>query len=308
MARVKWVFTSSLLMAALLLGACQPSQTSPDPETNKALLGQLAEVWSGGAPELLHTALSPDFVMHDAEFSEVQNQADYARWIGSIRAYIPDFKKSLSDIIAEDDWVVARGELGGTLSDQRQPVYGVLEVARIAEGQIAELWLLSDEFSVNKIFGEIPNPDQRVEFLWGDDSTVNGVTGTREENGALVRQWVEGGEAAPAELAHDAFMFHSTMYPEQHTFQDRAQIMADLRAAFPDLTITLEEPMIVEGDKVGVRFTMQGTNTGPFLDRKASGKAITWPGIAIYRVLDGKIAEEWILWSGYYLYSQIRGW
>lgn len=308
MARVKWMFTASLLMAALLLGACQLVQTPPDPEANKALLGQLAEVWSGGAPEMLHTALSPDFVLHDAEFPGVQNQQDFARWIGSVRAYVPDFKQSLSDIIAEGDWVVARGKSGGTLSDQRQPVYGVLEVARIADGQIAELWLLSDEFSVNTIFGEIPNPDRRVEFLWGDDSTVNGVTGTHEENRTLVRQWVERGETAPAELAHDTFMFHSTMYPAQHTFQDRAQIMAELRAAFPDLTITLEEPMIVEGDKVGVRFTMRGTNTGPFLDRDASGEELTWPGIAIYRVLDGRIAEEWILWSGYYVYSQIRGW
>lgn len=66
--------------------------------------------------------------------------------------------------------------------------------------------------------------------------------------------------------------------------------------------------MSVEGDKVGVRFTMQGANTVPFLDREASGKTLMWPGIAIYRVLDDKIAEEWILWSGYDVYSQIRGW
>lgn len=64
--------------------------------------------------------------------------------------------------------------------------------------------------------------------------------------------------------------------------------------------------MIAEGDKVGVRFTMQGANTGPFLDREASGKTFTWPGMAVYRILDGTIVEEWILWSGYYVYSEIR--
>lgn len=127
--------------------------------------------------------------------------------------------------------------------------------------------------------------------FWGDDGATQGVTGTRDENTAIVRAWLEGDKSAVAGLVSDEFVFHSTMYPRRHTFADRTAIMTDLRAAFPDLTITLEEPMIVEGDKVGVRFTMQGTNTGSFLDRKASGKAITWPGIAIHRVLDGKIAE-----------------
>ena len=123
-----------------------------------------------------------------------------------------------------------------------------------------------------------------------------------------MRQWVEGDDSAQESLAADEFMFHSTLYPEQHTYQDRTQIMEELRTAFPDLSITLEEPLIAEGEKVAVRFTLRGTHTGPYFDLEASGKALAWPGIAVYRVLDGKIAEEWLLWSGYYVYSQIRGW
>jgi len=297
-----------LLLAMLALGACRPVQAPADFEANKALLYQLAEAWSKDAPELIDGALNSDFVLHDAEFPGVTNAAEYKGFVASVRSYVPDFTKTPVAVLSDGEWVISRGVLEGTLSDKRHPVYGVLEVARIADGRVAELWLLSDEFSVNKVFGEIPNPDKRVEFLWGDDSAMQGVTGTREENMALVRQWLEGDDAARETLANKQFVFHSTMYPEQHTFQDRTAIMAELRTAFPDLTITVEEPLIVEGDKVGVRFTMQGTNTGPLLDQEASGKALTWPGMAIYRVLDGKIAEEWMLWSGYYVYSQIRGW
>lgn len=303
------VFTI-LLLAMLALGACRPVQApAVEPETNKVLMDQLAEAWSTGAPETIDAILKPEFALHQVEFPGIDSAHDYWLFIYDVHSFVPDFKATFSDVIADGDWMVARGLLEATPpSDGRHARYGALHVARVVDGQIAELWTVTDEIAVNKYFGEIPNPGDRVDFSWGDDGAIQGVTGTSEENMALVRQWLEGDDDARAMLASEQFVFHSTMYPEQHAFQDRTAILAELRTAFPDLTVTIEEPLIVEDDKVGVRFTMQGTNTGAFLDQEASGKAITWPGIAIYRVLDGKIVEEWILWSGYYLYSQIRGW
>lgn len=72
------------------------------------------------------------------------------------------------------------------------------------------------------------------------------------------------------------------------------QFVVALRAAFPDLQLTVED-IIAEGDKVMVRYTGRGTHKGVFLGIPPTGKAVKWAGINIYRVADGKTAETWQL-------------
>jgi steroid delta-isomerase-like uncharacterized protein len=60
--------------------------------------------------------------------------------------------------------------------------------------------------------------------------------------------------------------------------------------AFPDLNQTVEET-VAEGDKVVVRFTARGTHTGELMGIPATNKSITVGGIAIFRVVNGKVVE-----------------
>lgn len=61
--------------------------------------------------------------------------------------------------------------------------------------------------------------------------------------------------------------------------------------AFPDLKQTVEDT-IAEGDKAVLRFTMRGTHRGDLMGIAATtNKTITVGGIAILRVVDGKVAE-----------------
>jgi steroid delta-isomerase-like uncharacterized protein len=53
------------------------------------------------------------------------------------------------------------------------------------------------------------------------------------------------------------------------------------------------EDMIAEADKVVVRWVNHGTNVGDFLGAPATGKSFHTPGIDIYRLEDGKLAEHW---------------
>ena len=64
------------------------------------------------------------------------------------------------------------------------------------------------------------------------------------------------------------------------------------RNAFPDLVFTIED-VIAEGDRVAVRWTNAGTNVGDFLGIPATGRSFSVPGIDIYRLEDGKLAEHW---------------
>ena len=65
-----------------------------------------------------------------------------------------------------------------------------------------------------------------------------------------------------------------------------------IAAGFPDVRATVEE-LLAEGDFVIERTTARATNTGEFNGIPATGKQVIWTEIHIYRLKDGKIAEQW---------------
>lgn len=64
------------------------------------------------------------------------------------------------------------------------------------------------------------------------------------------------------------------------------------REAFPDLKITIDK-QVAEGDLVAVRWTARGTNTGAGNGIPATGRAVQMSGTTLFRMEDGRIAEEW---------------
>ena len=70
--------------------------------------------------------------------------------------------------------------------------------------------------------------------------------------------------------------------------------LAELRTAFPDLQVTIDE-MVAEGDKVAWHRTHRGTHQGEIMGIPATGKNMTWRTIVISRFADGKVVEEWAI-------------
>src|SRR5262245_41778693 len=64
------------------------------------------------------------------------------------------------------------------------------------------------------------------------------------------------------------------------------------KSAFPDLVMTADK-LIAEGDLVTVLWSARGTNTGTGNGLPATGKALTGRGITIWKIVDGRITEEW---------------
>jgi steroid delta-isomerase-like uncharacterized protein len=62
--------------------------------------------------------------------------------------------------------------------------------------------------------------------------------------------------------------------------------------AFPDIVV-VPEKLIAEGDLVTIYWIGRGTNTGTGNGLPATGKKAELPGITIWRIIDGKIKEEW---------------
>jgi steroid delta-isomerase-like uncharacterized protein len=74
--------------------------------------------------------------------------------------------------------------------------------------------------------------------------------------------------------------------------------------AFPD-GITVPEKLIAEDDLVAIYWTAHGTNTGTGNGLPATGKKAELTGITIWRIVDGKIKEEWSAFDQLKLMQQL---
>jgi predicted ester cyclase len=65
------------------------------------------------------------------------------------------------------------------------------------------------------------------------------------------------------------------------------------RTGFSNLKVEIEDSIEAD-DKVACRFRMSGTHTGPLMGIPASGKPVSVVGTGIFRVVDGKLADNWV--------------
>ena len=71
------------------------------------------------------------------------------------------------------------------------------------------------------------------------------------------------------------------------------QFYGGIRSGLPDVQLAVED-MIAERDRVVVRWRARASHRGDFLGIPATGKAVSFTGIAIYRLAKGKIVERWV--------------
>jgi predicted ester cyclase len=115
------------------------------------------------------------------------------------------------------------------------------------------------------------------------------------DNKALVQRFVDDVMNAGNITAIANFCVPGSMLAGGLEGQIRA-----MNTAFPDNHFTIEE-MIAEGNKVVVRATIRGTNTGPLVGLPAfgrfetpvppTGKSVTGSGLNIYTISDSKIVS-----------------
>jgi len=72
------------------------------------------------------------------------------------------------------------------------------------------------------------------------------------------------------------------------------QWFATFANTFPDGYTTIED-MVAEAEKVVARTTFNGTHQAEVQGIPATGKTVSMPGIAIFRLDNGKIAEGWLV-------------
>lgn len=75
--------------------------------------------------------------------------------------------------------------------------------------------------------------------------------------------------------------------------------------AYPDFKVTFGEPMKLK-DRVVITWSATGTNEGPVDDIvPATGKKVSFTGISVIQIENGKSAEEWVYYNQLPIYSQM---
>lgn len=82
------------------------------------------------------------------------------------------------------------------------------------------------------------------------------------------------------------------------------QAIVRLFGAFPDLQ-SIEQDLLVDGDKVVTRRSLRGTHQGEFMGIAPSGKKVTAGGVWLTHFSDGKIKEQWVYFDVLGLLQQI---
>jgi len=63
-------------------------------------------------------------------------------------------------------------------------------------------------------------------------------------------------------------------------------------AGIPDFTVEIRD-LVEEGDRVAVRYVGTGTHRASMLGEAPTGRTIQLHGITVFRLADGRIAEDW---------------
>src|SRR5260370_40641968 len=80
--------------------------------------------------------------------------------------------------------------------------------------------------------------------------------------------------------------------------------MRTVRRAFPNFHNCIEE-MIAENERIAARLTYTGTHQGEVLGIAPTGRQVSYAGVALFRVVDNRIAEGWVLGDVHGLVQQL---
>jgi predicted SnoaL-like aldol condensation-catalyzing enzyme len=144
------------------LARAQDATPASDLEANKILARRFHdEIFKqGGNLAAADEILTPDFTWYaPPQTVFVVGPEAVKQTAQEVLAYFAGLASSRDDEIAEGDRVVHRWTLTGTVQTEHGAVpvvYTGIDIFRIADGKLAELWQSTDDYGLAQQLGEIP--------------------------------------------------------------------------------------------------------------------------------------------------------
>jgi predicted ester cyclase len=130
------------------------------------------------------------------------------------------------------------------------------------------------------------------------------IAPTWEQNKAVVRGYLEEISNQGRWAAIERYFSAEVVFNGARDVRPLLARQRAVRAAFPDHRVVIEE-QIAEGDKVVTHVSFSGTHLGQFNGIAATGRQVVYSGIAIDRIVDGKVVEMWHIANTLALLQQI---
>ena len=113
-------------------------------------------------------------------------------------------------------------------------------------------------------------------------------------NKELVRRWIA---FANSGFSGDFALFISSDYvghlgPAVMDRGELERLERQFNLAFPDAHHRVDD-LVAEGDRVVLRTTARATHRGEFEGIPATGRAVEFTGLVVYRIEGDRIAESW---------------
>ncbi len=118
-----------------------------------------------------------------------------------------------------------------------------------------------------------------------------------EQNKEIVRRthnevWSKGNMAVADELYASDYIAHWTSDPDTRGLDEFKKVVMEARTVFSDYIENIEQ-IVAEGDLVVTRFSSSGVFKGKIMGISLNDKKVTGHEIAIHRIVNSKIAEQW---------------
>ena len=122
--------------------------------------------------DLFDEIFAPDFVQYGADPDQVSGVEELKQFFVMMRSGFPDFQVTIEDLFAaEGEKVVLRftfrgthqGEFMGVAPTGKRVTMAGIDIFRIADGKIAELWSQEDVLVMMRQIGAIPEPGHSEE-------------------------------------------------------------------------------------------------------------------------------------------------
>ena len=118
-----------------------------------------------------------------------------------------------------------------------------------------------------------------------------------EEDKAVVRRWIEAfnerDKRAEAEARAPGYLAHVPGESAPLDSEAWTRFLTPFEEAFPDLRIEVKE-ILSEGDLVAASVEFGGTHRGEFQGIPPTNKRVSFTGIEVNRMVDGKVEEHWV--------------
>jgi predicted ester cyclase len=282
------------------------------PEEAKAVVRRWNEEgWSGGKYDVAYEIIAPVMTVHGAGGQTVGYGPDgLIELIKAWRSAFPDGYMSVDELLVEGDLVGIRNTWHGTHTGT---FYGIppsgkwvevtsVSLDRVADGQVVEGWGELDMVGMMQQMEVLPliGPGAVAAGrspTWGDPSGHVGPAATTPgENKEILVRFVEG-LAAAGDLSGivDARLVDHSPNLGTVDFDSVIALSSALRAAFPDLGVTVDpDSLVAEDDRVESHALFTGTHSGAALfGVEPTGATVTWTQHDLVRIVDGRIVERW---------------